>query len=84
MIENELNNVHKNSFKLFLKIFIVAGSIVAAMMFLFFYADQKNHLEQLKMREQASVDLQEDVIKDSLDILVSDLLFLAGQYPLID
>ncbi|WP_421903823.1 diguanylate cyclase domain-containing protein [Maridesulfovibrio sp.] len=84
MIENELNNVQKNSFKLFFKIFIVAGSIVAAMMFLFFYADQKNHLEQLKMREQASVDLQEDVIKDSLDILVSDLLFLAGQYPLID
>ncbi|WP_163353173.1 sensor domain-containing diguanylate cyclase [Desulfovibrio sp. JC010] len=53
-------------------------------MCVFYHAENNSHLEQMKMREQASVNLQEEVTKDSFDFIVSDLLFLAGQTALTD
>ncbi len=69
---------------LFFGIFIIVGGIVSGLVFTFYRTEVETFYIKLKIREQLAVELQDMIIGEAFETIVSDLYLLAEQNELIN
>ena len=76
--------IMRRSRRLFLIIFMLTGSVISGLMMVFYQSEIKTQLSNLKLQETFAVELQSQVVGDTLESVVSDLFFLREQNELHD
>ncbi len=76
--------IMRRSRRLFLIIFLLTGSVISGLMMVFYQSEIKTQLINLKLQETFAVELQGQVVGDTLNSIVSDLFFLREQNELKD
>jgi len=71
-----------SSFSLFVIIFTVAALLLVGLLSLVWRMQTKSNLEMVKVRERAAIQLQHELIDNSLNSAFCDLFFLAAQNEL--
>ncbi len=84
MLQNAGERVIKNSLNLFLVLFLVIGAVLGGAIAIFYRSELNTYVNELKVRERFTLELQSSVIGDEFDSVISDLLFLANQNELFD
>ncbi len=74
--------IMRRSRRLFLIIFLLTGSVISGLMMVFYQSEIKTQLSNLKLQETFAVELQSQVVGDTLNSIVGDLFFLRQQNEL--
>jgi len=74
----------KSVFTYFLGIFLLIGAVLTGTISVLYNLETKDYLSRIKFEEQHNLELQLEIVKKNLEVVVSDLLFLSQQNELLN